>query len=117
MSAPPPPAPVVQNVIIPNLPLGQIADKNGMATDDFWTFLQILISNLQKYFSEEGLVSPSQTQNNITVIQNSTIPNPAGGADLYTCAPGTFLYNSTNDTMLVSVLSGGVPVFKTITVT
>ena len=117
MSAPPPPAPVVQNVIVPNIPIGAIVDKDGRATEDFWSFLQILVSNLTSYLSEEGLVAPRQTSSNISIIQNATVPNPSGGAATYTCAPGTFLYNSTNDTMMVSVLSGGIPSFKTITVT
>lgn len=117
MSAPPPPTIPVQDVIVPNLPIGPIVDKDGNATDDFWTFLQILSSNLTAYISEEGLVAPTQPASNITVIQNSTVPNSSGTGTTRTLAPGTFLYNSTNDTMMVSVLSGGLPVFKTITVT
>ncbi len=102
---------------IPNLPMGQIVDEKGMPTDDELTFRQALIGLLQQFFGEEGMVMPQQSAADILVIQNHTEQNPgATPPTSFTCAPGTFLYNSTNDTVEVSVLVGGIPTFKTVTV-
>lgn len=106
-----------QQIRIPNLPLGQIADENGNATQQMLTFLQTLVSNLQLYFGNEGMVAPSQDTINLGIIAANTKPNPSGGVAIQTLAPGTFLYNTSNDTVVVSVLSGGIASFKTITVT
>lgn len=103
---------------IPNLPLGKLVDESGNATMEFQTFLQTFVSNMQKYFGSEGMVAPSQSAVNILQIQNNTIPNSSNpSVPVYSCEPGTFIYNLSSNAIMVSVLSGGVPVFKTVTVT
>lgn len=104
-------------VRIPNLPTGAIVDSSGNPTSDEMLFRQALLSLLQKLVGNEGLVMPTQTAADITVIQNNQITTASGVPNQFTCAPGTFLYNSTNDTVQVSILVAGVPVFKTVTVT
>ncbi len=108
---------------VPNLPSGRIVDDNGAPTDDELTFRQGLITSLQQNFGNEGLVAPSQPNaaapnDNITQIQNARIPDPITGLpNQYSCAPGTIIYNTTNDTLMVAILVAGVPTFKTVTVT
>lgn len=110
-------------VRVPNLPSGALVDNQGNATDDELTFRQGLISSLQQNFGNEGLVAPSQPNDaapndNITQIQNARIPDPITGLpNQYSCAPGTLIYNTTNDTLMVAILVAGVPTFKTVTVT
>lgn len=102
---------------VPNLPNGQLVDEDGNATDDELTFRQGLITSLQQNFGNEGLVAPVQDSTNIAIIQNNQLPNPVTGvADQYSCQPGTIIYNSTNDTLMVAILVGGIPTFKTFTV-
>ncbi len=109
---------IQQNPIrIPNLPTGRIVDESGMPTSDEIFFRQALLSLLQNVLSDEGLVMPSQTAADIIIIQDNVVTNPGVVGTEYTCAPGTFIYNSTNDTVQVSVLVAGVPNFKTVTVT
>jgi len=102
------------SIRIPNLPIGQIVDENGNATDDELTFRHALITQLQDNFGAEGCVIPSQTAANILIIQNNT--DVQGN---FTCQFGTMLYES--DTGLVKIaiedpLGSGIPVFHTITV-
>lgn len=102
---------------VPNLPNGQITDKDGNPTDDEITFRHALVTSLQKNFGNEGLVAPSQPAANITIIQNNQIPDPVTGLpNQFSCQPGTIIYNSTNDTLMVAILVAGVPTFKTFTV-
>ena len=102
---------------IPNLPMGQIVDEKGMPTDDELTFRQALIGLLQQFFGEEGMLMPQQTAADILTIQNNTQATPGAtpGTD-HTCAPGTFLYDTTNNSVVVSELVGGLPVFKQLAV-
>lgn len=109
------PPPIIR---VPNLPTGQITDNNGNPTDDELTFRHTLITNLQKLMGNEGLVAPTQTAANITLIQNNTYPNPATGAPVKTCQFGTILYNSTDNSIMISIDDGsGNPIFKTVTLT
>lgn len=103
-----------RNIIrIPNLPLGQITDENGMPTDDELTFRQSLLTSLQRYIGNEGVVVPTQTAADILTIQNHV--NSQGQ---YTCAFGTILYNSDANSIMIAVDGGGgVPLFKTVTLT
>lgn len=107
-----------QEVRIPNLPRGQLVDSDGNSTLDFSTFMQTLVTNLQRYFGNEGMVMPSQTAENIALIVANTIPN-SGQPDvpLYTCAPGTMIYDSDNDLVKVTKNVAGVPTLFTVTVT
>ncbi len=98
---------------VPNLPLGQVVDEDGMATDDEMTFRQALVSGLQRLFGNEGVVVPTQSAANIITIQNNT--NPQGQ---FTCAFGTILYNSDANSIMIAVDNGaGAPLFKTVTLT
>lgn len=114
---------------VPNLPLGQIVDDKGNATDDELTFRHALITSLQNNFGDEGLIAPSQTNKtvdpdpaellHIRQIQNNRLPNPVTGApDQYTCGFGRFLYDITNNRILVSIdVGGGVPGFAEVNLT
>jgi hypothetical protein len=115
---------VAKNIRIPNLPNGQIVDDNGNPTDDEITFRHALISQLQDNFGNEGCIVPTQTNaaaplDFIHQIQNNRIPNPiTGAADQYTCGFGRFLYDATNNRILVSIDGGGgVPAFMEVTLT
>lgn len=112
---------------IPNLPIGRWADENGMPTDDFLTFMQGLLTQLQLLMGNEGLVSPSQDTANMTIIQDNTTVPFIGGPVTYTCQFGTFLYIPStttfpvapNDSLMVSMNDGTVdqaPIFKTVQV-
>lgn len=107
-----------QNVRIPNLPLGQITDDKGFATETEQTWRQTLISSLQHNFGNEGCVVPTQTQANITMIQNNNYIDQATRQTVYTCQYGTMLYNSTANSIMIAVNNGsGQPVFRTVTLT
>jgi hypothetical protein len=111
-----------QQIRVPNLPLGKMVDANGSPTATEITFRQSLIRSLQQNFGNEGLVVPSQKNttapnNAVEVIQNNTVINPATGLPQYTLVPGTLLYDSTNNNLLVAILVGDTPKFKVVTVT
>jgi len=97
---------------VPNLPLGKLVDESFNATDDELTFRHTLITCLQKNFGNEGVVIPTQDSANIAIIEANQNENLQ-----YTCQAGTFIYDSDTDTVKVSILVAGVPVFKTVTVT
>lgn len=110
-----------QDVIrIPNLPTGQMTDENGNATDDEYTFRQILITSLQTNFGNEGVVVPTQSYANMLIIQNHQIPNPITGVvNVYTCQFGTILFvtgfggTPGHDVPVICVPDGsGNPLFK-----
>lgn len=95
---------------IPNLPFGQIVDETGHPTDDELTFRQALIGNLENFMGNEGLVMPTQTTANITEIQNAQNENGQ-----YTCAFGTFIYDSTTNEIKAAIDDGtGKPIFKVV---
>ncbi len=115
---------------IPNLPNGQVVDANGNATDDEMTFRHALITGLQNNFGSEGCVVPTQSDfvsippdpladSMILRIQNNREPDPVTGfPGAYTCGFGRFLYDETNNRILVSIDGGGsVPVFMEVTLT
>ena len=103
---------------IPNLPNGQVVNKDGTATDDEMTFRHTLITSLQKTFGNEGCVIPTQTnasapENFIKQIQDNQDANGN-----YTCGFGRFLYDATNNRILVSIdVGGGVPGFAEVNLT
>jgi hypothetical protein len=94
---------------IPNLPMGHIVEQDGMPTDDELTFRQVLITNLQRLFGNEGCVLPSLTTSEITTIQNNV--NAQG---LHTCAYGTMVYDTAVNEVKVAINIGGIPQFKII---
>jgi len=107
---------------VPNLPIGRLVDENGMATDDFLTFLQALTTSLQNNYGPEGLVMPTQSATDRTAIQNHT--NAQGQ---FTCQAGTMLYvqhptDYTQDTVEIAVRNSNTfpdaaPLFKVVTLT
>ncbi len=110
---------------IPNLPLGQIVDEQGMPTDDELTFRQGLLTSLQKYMGTEGLVAPTQSPTNKDLIQdNVQTINTDPLIQQYTCQLGTILYvqhptDYTQDKVMVAVRNGNdypdsAPLFKEI---
>lgn len=108
---------------IPNLPSGKIVDENGMPTDAELTFRESLLSLLQQIAGAQGLVMPQQTTADIHAIQinqqTTQIGNINSGSSIstYTCQPGTFLYDSDTNKVMVAVLVGTTPTFKEVTVT
>lgn len=104
---------------IPNLPTGEIVKEDRTATDDELTFRQGLITSLQQNFGDEGLIAPTQDATNIAIIQNNRIPDPVTNAPgQYSCGFGRFIYDSTNNRILVSIDGGGaVPAFMEVTIT
>ncbi len=119
-------------VRIPNLPMGPLVDEKGYPTDEEQTFRQALLTLLQTFMGDEGLVMPTQDQASMTVIQNHTETTPAGtyGTPIvtYTCALGTMLYvipditDYTQDKVMVAVRNSNdypdsAPLFKTFTIT
>lgn len=113
-----------QQIRVPNTPIEQWVDEKGYPTPATQTFLYTLITSLQQNFGNEGLVAPSQPQDATTTpptdyisqIQNNTVVDPATGTPMYTCGYGRFLYDSTNNRILVSIDGGGgVPAFMQVT--
>jgi hypothetical protein len=99
---------------IPNLPSGQITDDKGNATDDELTFRQSLVSLLQDILGPEGLVAPQQDATSIAAIVAATTEALGATPDfVYACPPGNIVYNTTTDTMQVTVLVAGVPTLRT----
>lgn len=125
--------PTIRNTIrIPNLPMGPLVDKDGYPTDEEQTFRQALLTLLQTFMGDEGLVMPTQDQASMIQIQNHTETTPAGtyGTPIvtYTCALGTMLYvipdatDYTQDKVMVAVRNSNdypdsAPLFKTFTLT
>ena len=96
---------------VPSLQFGKIVEQDGGPTDEELTFRQGLVDSMQSYMGDEGLVMPSQTTADLTIIQNHQVDQ--GGNLAYTCANGTLLYNSTKNDIEVSVDNGAsAPVFK-----
>lgn len=109
---------MVDVIRIPNLPTGPLTKQDGYPTDDELVFRQTLVSSLQANFGSEGAVVPTQTNavapaNYIKQIQDNQLSNGQ-----YTCGFGRFLYDATNNRILVSIDGGaGVPAFMEVTLT
>ena len=103
---------------VPNLPTGEIVDDKRMATDDELTFRHTLISQLQNNFGPEGCIIPTQTDAASPNDFIKQIQNNVDAQGNYTCGFGRFLYDATNNRILVSIDGGGgVPAFMTVTLT
>jgi len=110
----------MSEIRIPNLPMGQIVDEQGHATDDELLYRQALTTNLQKYFGSEGCVVPTLSAADITLIQDNSYVDPGSGLTVYTCGYGRIVYNSDANSIMISVSDGGAPpqpIFKTVTLT
>ena len=102
---------------IPNLPMGKIVDDKGFATDEESTFRQALITLLQQLMGNEGLVAPSQSATNINTITSNVANTPGAIGTAYPCGFGTLFYNSTDNTLQVTINNGsGAPEIKTVTI-
>ena len=100
------------------MPMGRIADSSGNPTSEFSTFMQSLVTLLQKLVGTQGLVAPSDTTANIATIVSAVTQAQGATPSTYpTCQGGTFFYNETTDAVQVTVLVAGVPTIKTVTVT
>lgn len=112
---------------VPNLPIGNIVDENGMPTADEQMFRQNLITALQTLFGNFGVVVTSQDQTNITAIQNNVVTRQSGTSTIsnYSCQFGTLIYKPSttvnpaipNDYLAVAMDDGTAnqaPVFKRI---
>lgn len=98
---------------VPVDPMFQLEGKNVVLTGSGKNFFENLIRYLITNFSSEGLVAPSQTNTNITTLQNFQYPNGQ-----YKIAFGTMIYDSVDKTLRVAIDDGtGKPVFKTATLT
>lgn len=103
---------------IPNLPNGKIINDDGTATDDELTFRTTLISQLQANFNNEGCVVPTQSNSAAPDNYINQIQNNQNAQGQYTCGFGRFLYDSTNNRILVSIdTGGGVPGFAEVNIT
>lgn len=82
---------------IPSYLEAQVIDENGRFTPVWQRIMQQLLQELQINLSDEGIVMPSQSAANITVLTTAAVN-------------GTLVYDSTNDLPKVNVAG----VFKTI---
>lgn len=104
-------------MIIPTMDFrGQkFVNPDGTLSEVAQNFLDALQSLMNTFIGEEGVVMPTQTASNITVIQNNTQMTP-NGVNYHTCAYGTLIYDSTDNTARVALNNGSnAPIFKTIT--
>lgn len=117
----------MSQVRVPNLPFEKMVNEQGEPTSSEMTFRQTLITGLQKYFGAEGLVMPTQSPTNLTIIQNNQAPNPSTGTNEFTCNLGTIIYvqhptDYTQDKVMIAVRNSNdypisAPIFKTVTLT
>lgn len=90
-----------------------VVNKDGQFTDEWRNIMQQVFQSLQLNFGNEGLVMPTQTDANITTIQNN-VDNNGNPTAQY----GTILYDSTNNSIRISINNGlNAPIFKTVTLT
>jgi hypothetical protein len=76
----------------------KIVDENGYLTQEAQIIFNQLFTQLQINFSDEGLVVPPQSAENIAQLELADAEN------------GTLLYDETNDLMKVNIAG----VFKTV---
>ncbi len=107
-----------QKIRVPNLSTDKMVDEDGYATPSEEFFRQTLVTGLQQYFGNEGVVVPSLTATEILAVQDNQFPDPQTGVPVYSCGFGRIVYNSTANSIMISVDGGGlVPLFKTVTLT
>lgn len=93
---------------IPTLPISQMVDKEGNATDVELIFRQNLITALSQGIGLEGYRIPGQTTDNINTILLAT--NPIDN-------PCTLIWDTTAQLLKAIVNIGGIPTLKTVTLT
>ncbi len=88
----------------------KIVNEDGTFSDVAQNYFDSLNSYLIGTIGSEGLVAPSQSASNISIIANNQ--NSSGG---YTCQFGTFIFNTDVNDPQVAINNGsGVPVFVSI---
>lgn len=100
---------MTDEIRIPNLHMGEMVDNTGYPTDDEMTFRQVLITNLQRLFGNNGVVLPS-----LTTVEIGYVENNVDIQGRKTCAYGTMVYDTTVNQVKVAINIGGNPVFKVI---
>ena len=109
-----------QVVRIPSLPIGKMVDENGNPTQQEQSFRVGLINSLQQNFGPEGMVAPAQAYADIQTIAanqsiNALTGQTAGGP--FTTQGGTFWFDTTNNRIVVALLSAGVPTLYSVNLT
>jgi hypothetical protein len=92
----------------------KIVNEDGTFTDSVQNFFDTLHTLLINNLGDEGLVMPTQSASNITLIQDALITSPTG-IQTPSCEFGTLIYDATTNQPLVALDDGsGNPLFKTI---
>ncbi len=96
----------------------KFVNEDGTLSDVAQSFFDLLTTVLIKNIGQEGIVSPTQSVSNITIIQDNQEKNILTVNNVYTCKFGTLIYDSTNNKLVVSLDDGfGVPIFKNVLTT
>jgi len=94
----------------------KVVNEDGTFTDVVQSFFDALNQTLTKEAGDEGLVMPTQTTDNMTVIQNNITKTPTG-LEVRTCEYGTLIFDETTNKPMVAIDDGsGNPIFKEIVV-
>lgn len=98
---------------IPNYVQEKLVDENGFLTPAWSNWFQQMITYMQNNLSQEGMVTPSLTTDEITEItaQDNAATGAAGG--LTPKYHGALMYDETTDQLKVNI-NGTI---KTVTVT
>lgn len=91
-------------MIIPNFVQDKLVDSTGAMTPNWVMFFSQLIDQMQANLSDEGVVIPSQTTANISVIKDHD-PAPLNG---------TIIYDSTTNQLKVKLSDGNFHVITTV---
>lgn len=92
-------------MIIPNFVHDKVVDGEGNLTPQWIMFFTQLLDQMQLNLSEEGIVAPSQTTSNITIIESDPNNVPLNG---------TLLYDSTTNQLKVRLSDGTFHVIQTV---
>ena len=95
----------------------RVIGEDGHFTPEWKIIMQQLLTTLLSNAGPEGLVAPTQTDANLTLIQNHQVQSsiaPDVPTFIYTCQFGTLLYDSDNNTLRVALSNAGVPQFYTV---
>ncbi len=110
--------PIMNRVTVPSFDFrgNKFVNQDGTLTDVAQGFFDSLQNFLVKNIGEEGLVAPGQTTMNRLNIQNNIVVSQTGNV-VYTCLPGTILYDYTTVQAYVALeasVGTGIPIFKQI---
>jgi len=86
---------------VPDYVNAKVIDENGMMSDIWRNIQNQLLTELQKNFSDEGLVPPMQSTANISVI------NPSA-------TNGTLIYDEDTNELKVRLSDGNFHVIQTV---